>query len=112
MHTEIRILELVKAKMKQKGYAISTQQHYIKWIREYIQFHKSDPKKMGITEIEGFKKYLDYSYMFKTELKKQAIGAIYFLYTEVLGVNLQNEYIQDMHTHTVKKKYVQSVMVF
>jgi predicted aldo/keto reductase-like oxidoreductase len=118
MSSERRLLELTAKTMNLKGYARKTQQTYLRWIKEYILFHgKRDPLAMGVREIEHFKNNLDVKNAFSFELKKEALQALTFLYTQVLGVSLQNQYIQAARNlqpnQAVKKRaLVQTVMVF
>ena len=118
MQIEKKLLEHVSKTMQMKGYTNKTQQLYIKWIKEYILFNgEKNLKNLGIREIEHFKNYIDLTKMFSYELKKQATQAIFFLYTQVFGINLQKEYIQatrNLNTKNgvKKRRIVQSVMVF
>ncbi len=118
MQKDKKIIEQMIKAMQIKGYANRTQQTYLKWIKEYILFNeKKNLENLGITEIEHFKSYIELTKMFSYELKKQATQAIYFLYTQVLGVNLQKEYILSAQNlkpfeSAKKQKLVQSVMVF
>ena len=113
MKNEKNVLELVSQTMQNRGYELRTQKVYMKWINEYILFHdKKDPLQMGITEIEKFKSYLDANVLFAVELKKQAFQAITFLYTQVFGVSLQKQYIQEARALSSGHKLRQSVMVF
>lgn len=118
MQTEKKILDQVSILTQTKGYTYKTQQLYLKWVKAYLRFNKEqDIKNLGIIEIEHFKNYLSHSRMFSYEIKKQATQAIFFLYTQVLGINLQNQYIQSARNikppkREKKQKMVQSVMVF
>jgi hypothetical protein len=113
-----RVLELAKEKMQQKSYSLKQQQLYLKWIKEYILYHGNrNPSYMGISEIELFKNYLSCARVVSFQLKAQATQAIFFLYTQVLGINLQKEYIKSAqniksHKRAQKRKMVQSIMVF
>ena len=118
MQHEKRLLELTAKTMNMKGYARKTQQTYLRWIKAYILFHgRRDPLEMGVREIEHFKNNLDVKRAFSFDLKKEALQALTFLYTQVLGVSLQNQYIQaarNLQPNEVAKKraLVQTVMVF
>ncbi len=115
MQKKQRLLLQVVEIMSLKGYAIKTQQIYLKWIKEYIFFHnKKHPLKMGKTEIDQFLTYLSKNGVTTHKRKKEAFLAILFLYTQVLEVSLQDEYIQASRTPGVipAQKMVQSVMVF
>lgn len=118
MQREKKVLELMTETMQMKGYANKTQQIYLKWIKEYLLYHgKKNPATMGVVEIEHFKEYLELTKMFSYELKKQASQAIIFLYTQVLGISLQNQYIQAArrlkpNNKLKKRRIIQSVMVF
>lgn len=117
MQKEKNVIELVTKTMQLKGYEYKTQQNYLKWIKAYLLYHGKNPVHMGIVEIERFKNYISLTKTFSHEIKRQASQAIIFLYTQVLGINLQNEYIQATRNLRPKnrekrQKIVQSVMVF
>jgi hypothetical protein len=113
MKIENKIVEQIVKTMKMKGYATRTQQLYLKWINEFINFHGKNPQNMGIVEIDRFKNYLERQVIISNELRKQASQAILFLYTQVLKISLQNDYIQAARDiKPQKRKMVQSVMVF
>jgi coproporphyrinogen III oxidase len=114
MQNERKLLELTTKTMNMKGYARKTQQTYLRWIKEYILFHgKKDPLEMGVTEIEHFKNNLDVKQAFSFDVKKEALQALTFLYTQVLGVSLQNQYIKATRDLQPKKQaLIQTVMVF
>ena len=118
MKHEKNLLEQITTTMKMKGYARKTQQTYLKWIKAYLLFHgKRNPLAMGVKEIEHFKNNLDVKNAFSFDLKKEILQALTFLYTQVLGISLQNQYIQAARnlqpsTGAKKQALVQTVMVF
>ncbi len=113
MKTE-KIFETARLSMRKKGYSKRTQDLYIRWMKEYMLYHGNiNPTYMGIREIELFKNYLTKVKRASLELKTQATQAIFFLYTQILKIDLQNEYINSARNMSQQKsKIVQSVMVF
>jgi len=109
-----KIFETTRLSMRKKGYSKRTQDLYIRWIKEYILYHGNiNPTYMGVKEIELFKNYLTKVKRASLELKTQASQAIFFLYTQILKINLQNDYINSARNlNQQKSKIVQTVMVF
>ncbi len=118
MQRKKKLLELVREKMMRKAYGLKTQQVYLTWVKEYILFHhKKHPLKMGKVEIEKFMDYITVEKGLSKKRKQEAFYALVFLYTQVLGVSLQQEYIQASRTKAsvtdMQVPYmVQSVMEF
>lgn len=50
-----KLLDQVRALMRQRHYALRTEKAYLGWIKRFILFHhKRHPQEMGIPEIEAF----------------------------------------------------------
>ncbi len=50
MNPPVKLLDLVRQRIRLKGYSIRTEKSYTEWIRRYILFHgKQHPKEMGKT---------------------------------------------------------------
>lgn len=80
-----KLLDQVRAKIRLKGYARSTEQAYCHWVRHYVLFHdKRHPLQMGAGEIEAFLSYLASERNVSSSTQNQALAALAFLYKEVL----------------------------
>ena len=50
-----KLLDQIRNKLREKHYAIRTEEQYLHWIKRYILFHgKRHPKDMGAAQIEAF----------------------------------------------------------
>ena len=84
-----KLLDVVRAKLRLKHYAIRTEEAYVDWIRRFIIFHKKrHPKEMGIPEIEAFLTHLAVNANVAASTQNQAFSALIFLYREVFGIEL------------------------
>ncbi len=80
-----RLLDQVRAKIRLKGYARSTEQAYCHWVRHYVLFHgKRHPQGMGASDIEAFLSFLASERNVSSSTQNQALAALAFLYKEVL----------------------------
>lgn len=68
-----------------KGYAYSTEQNYVQWVRRYILFHnKTHPAKLGKPHVEQFLTHLAVKEHVASSTQNQALSALIFLYKVVL----------------------------
>ncbi|HPI96516.1 MAG TPA: integron integrase [Gammaproteobacteria bacterium] len=80
--------------MRFKHYSRNTEKTYVSWIKQYILFHgKRHPKDMGKIEIEQFLSHLAVTRKVSAPTQNQAFNALLFLYTQVLGVSMEDENI-------------------
>ena len=87
-------MDQVRTKIRFKHYSRNTEKTYVSWIKQYILFHgKRHPKDMGKVEIEQFLSYLATTRKVSAPTQNQAFNALLFLYTQVLGISLENENI-------------------
>ncbi|HPI94570.1 MAG TPA: integron integrase [Gammaproteobacteria bacterium] len=90
----MKLLDQVRTKIRFKHYSRNTEKTYVSWIKQYILFHgKRHPKDMGKVEIEQFLSYLATTRKVSAPTQNQAFNALLFLYTQVLGISLENENI-------------------
>jgi integron integrase len=88
----IKLLDLVKQRIRLKGYSIRTEKTYTQWIRRFIIFHnKRHPKLMGKLEIEAFLSHLVINRNVSPSTQNQAFNALIFLYKQVLEQDLPDE---------------------
>lgn len=97
-----KLLDLVRDTIRVKHYSMQTEKTYIGWIKRYILYHnKKHPIDMGKPEIEIFLTHLAVDRHVSASTQNQAFNAILFLYTQVLGVPLDNQNIQ---AHRAQKR--------
>ena len=71
-------------------YSRRTERAYAYWIRRFVTRHEPrDPALMGADEIRGFLSYLAVSEGVSASTQNQALCALVFLYSRVLGVKLE-----------------------
>ncbi|RME11273.1 MAG: integron integrase [Ardenticatenia bacterium] len=84
-----KLLDRVRQVLRRKHYSYRTEQAYIQWIKRYILFHnKRHPKEMGAPEIEAFLTHLAVEEHVAASTQNQALSALFFLYRDVLGQDL------------------------
>lgn len=76
----------MRQRIRLKHYSIRTEQAYVRWIKEYIFFHKKrHPADMGQQEVSQFLSHLAVDRNVAAATQNQALSALLFLYREVLG---------------------------
>jgi site-specific recombinase XerD len=78
-----RLLTLVREKIQAKHYSYRTEQAYVGWIND-----KRHPTEMRAPEVERFLTHLAVERRVSASTQNQALGAILFLYREVLERDL------------------------
>jgi len=84
-----RLLDRVRAAIRARHYSPRTESAYVHWIRRFILYHgKRHPRDMGEPEVVAFLSVLATVGHVSASTQNQALGAIVFLYREVLGTRL------------------------
>lgn len=84
-----KLLDQVRDLIRLRHYSIRTETQYVQWIKRFIFFHgKRHPREMGGPEVEAFLTHLAVVGGVAAATQNQALSALLFLYSEVLGVNL------------------------
>lgn len=84
-----RLLDRVRHRIRAKHYSSRTEKAYVHWIRRFILFHgKRHPADMAEPEIEAFLTALAV-HGCSASTQNQALGALLFLYHEVLEIELR-----------------------
>ena len=84
-----KLLDQLRAAVRYKHYALSTEKAYVHWARAFIRFHGvRHPGEMGGAEVEAFLSHLAGARQVSPSTHRQALAALIFLYDEVLKVNL------------------------
>ncbi|MCU7818399.1 MAG: phage integrase N-terminal SAM-like domain-containing protein [gamma proteobacterium symbiont of Lucinoma myriamae] len=78
------------AVIRQRNYSIRTEECYKQWVTRYILFHNGkSPDTMNHTYIVSFLEYLAVNRNVSPSTQNQALCALVFLYTQVLGITLE-----------------------
>jgi integron integrase len=84
-----KLLDQVRDHLRLKHYALRTEEAYVDWIRRFILFHhKRHPAEMDAPEVEAFLTHLAVDENVAASTQNQALGALLFLYHEVLRKDL------------------------
>jgi integron integrase len=84
-----RFLDRVRQALRMRHYSRRTEKSYVGWTRRYILFHdKRHPSEMGAAEITQFLTWLAVERHVAASTQNQALGALLFLYREVLEQDL------------------------
>ncbi|HHJ52780.1 MAG TPA: integron integrase, partial [Caldithrix abyssi] len=85
MSGEPKLLDRVRAVMRQKHYSMRTEESYISWIKRFVYFHHlRHPEEMGAQEITAFLSALATEQNVSASTQNQALCALVFLYKQVL----------------------------
>ena len=84
-----RLLDRVRAAARLRHYSRRTEAAYVAWIRRYIFFHgKRHPAELGAAEVTRFLSSLAVDGHVAASTQNQALGALLFLYRDVLELDL------------------------
>jgi integron integrase len=89
----MKLLDQVRARLRQRHYSYRTEQAYLHWITRFIYFHKRGdefrhPNTLGAKEVERFLTHLAVVRHVSASTQNQALGALVFLYQQVLAIDL------------------------
>jgi integron integrase len=86
---EPKLLDRVREAIRTRHYSPRTERTYVGWIRRFILFHgKRHPRDMGESEVVAFLSSLATTGGVSASTQNQALSALVFLYSEVLGERL------------------------
>ncbi len=86
-----KLMDQVREVLRYHHYSIRTEEAYVRWILQFIHFHKKQhPKNLGKTEIENFLSYLATDRQVAAATQNQAMNAIIFLYKRVLDMPIDD----------------------
>lgn len=89
-----KLLDEVRDVLRLRHYSIHTERTYIKWIKQFVLFHKMtsrDDLAGGEKKIEQFLTHLAVHANIAPATQNQAMNALVFLYRKVLKLNLNGE---------------------
>jgi integron integrase len=86
---EPKLLDRVREAIRTRHYSPRTERTYVGWIRRFILFHgRRHPRDMGESEVVAFLSSLATAGRVSASTQNQALSALVFLYSEVLGERL------------------------
>lgn len=101
-----QLLESVRARLVLRHYSSRTSEAYLGWIRRFVRFHElRHPRDMGEPEVTAFLSSLAEERGVSASTQNQALAALLFLYSDVLGHDLA------MLTNLVHAKRVERLPV-
>jgi len=81
------LMRSLRAAIRSKGMAYSTEKTYVHWVRDFIYHHnKNHPTHVGIAGIESYLTHLAVVRHVSPGTQAVALNSLMFLYKEVLGV--------------------------
>jgi integron integrase len=87
---KLKFMEQCREVMRFDRLALRTEEAYLQWIKRFIFFHgKRHPKDMGEAEVEAFLTHLAAERNVSASTQNQALGALLFMYQQVLGRDLE-----------------------
>ncbi|WP_140636692.1 integron integrase [Methylibium rhizosphaerae] len=79
-------LDQLRERIAYLHYSRRTEQAYVHWCKAFIRFHElRHPAELGPLEVEGFLSWLATERQVAASTHTQALSALVFLYTKVLG---------------------------
>jgi integron integrase len=85
-----RFVDQLRAFIRARNLAYSTEKTYIHWTLRFIRFHKrKHPQELGEAEIEAFLTHLAVNRSNSTTTQKTALNALMFVYIHFLGRDLK-----------------------
>ena len=86
-----RFLDQVRAAMRERNLAYSTEKTYMRWIRGFIRFHKyRHPQEMGAREVDAYLSWLAVVRQVSPRTQSVALNALVFLYHRFFEIELGN----------------------
>lgn len=85
----VRLLDQVRRRMRDGGYAWKTEKTYIHWIRRFILFHgKQHPKDLHAAHINQYLSHLANERQCSPATQRIALNALIYLFVKFMGVQL------------------------
>lgn len=84
------LMRRVRGVLRARHYSRLTERAYVGWIRRYIMFHgKRHPRELDAAHVEAFLTSLAVDAEVSASTQNQALSALLFLYSKVLGQELE-----------------------
>ena len=102
--TSVRLLDQLRERLRYMHYSLRTEQNYVYWVRWHIRWNGlHHPREMGGREVESFLSMLANVRKVSPSTHRQALGALLFLYKEVLDMELP--WMQDIGRPVPTKRF-------
>ena len=88
------LLDQVREVLRVKHYSLRTEETYLQWVKRFLKFHRDasgawrHPRDLGAEEVVEFLNHLATVEAVAAATQNQALNALSFLYTQVLGIEL------------------------
>ncbi|HEX5830471.1 MAG TPA: integron integrase [Gemmatimonadaceae bacterium] len=84
-----KLLVQVRHALRTRHYSPRTEEAYVGWVRRFVVFHgRRHPRELGMEEVRRFLTALAVEGEVAASTQNQALGALTFLYRDVLGTPL------------------------
>ena len=89
-----KLLDQLREVLRVKHYSLRTEEAYGQWVRRYLKFHRNaagawiHPRELGAADVVAFLNHLANVESVAAGTQNQALNALSFLYTQVLGMEL------------------------
>ena len=89
-----KLLDQMREVLRVKHYSLRTEEAYVQWARRFLKFHRDragawkHPRELGATEVVAFLNHLANAEHVAAATQNQALNAVAFLYSQVLGREL------------------------
>lgn len=90
-----KLLDRVRREMRLRHMSIRTEEAYVRWITEFLRYHKVrhgdwiHPAELGSFEVNDYLTYLAVDRRVAASTQNQALSAILFLYKQILKVDVE-----------------------
>jgi integron integrase len=85
----VKVLDRLRERIRYLHYSQRTEEAYVHWVRCFIRFHGlKHPSSLGPAEVEQFLSWLAVERGVAASTHRQALAALLFFYSKVLGVSL------------------------
>jgi integron integrase len=86
-----KFLDQVRSTLRRRHYSRRTEEAYVSWIRRYNMFHgTTHPAKLSDADVTTFLTHLAVREHVSASTQNQALGALLFLYRQVVGRDVGN----------------------
>jgi len=88
------LMDQIREVLRVRHYILRTEEAYTGWALRFLKFHRDQsgewkhPRDLGAAEVVGFLNHLASAKAVSASTQNQALNAIVFLYSQVLGVEL------------------------
>ena len=85
----MNLIQGLRERLRTRHYSRRTEQAYVRWVKRYVRFHgMRHPRSLGEAEISAFLSHLAVKGRVAASTQNQALGALLFLYRDVLDVGV------------------------